>query len=302
MLRVVRAIAARDYDTLYAQIDEVVQSAKDLAVFWQDLVSIYRDIMVVKTTPNYARYLDLTDEESRQLCEVSKLFTKETVLYHQRLLDNAFITMQGANALKRVTAEITLTRMCDEALNTTNEALLSRIARLEEQMMTGAWRRTEVSIPTESSHEPAEVQLSEPEAPVEQPDIVPTEEPTHRKVSAQKEQKPAEGMRVLRPIRCWAEVVQRLTAQDPMIGSFAKNIRAYQSEGGQVHLRFENDFAKMMMDKDDTKDMLRGAISVCLQREVREKDLVIETVPKTPDGCAIDEIIEALEETDQVNS
>ena len=299
MLRVVRAISARDYDALYAQVDEAVQSAKDLGVFWQDLIALYRDIMVVKTTKNYATYLDLTDEESRQLKEVSTLFTKETILYHQRLLDQAFITMQGANALKRVTAEITLTRMCDEALNTSNEALLSRIARLEEQMITGGWRRaaTPEIAPIEA---PAAVNTAEQtpeEIPVEvpAPDIGPQVEAAEPKPTAAS---PVDttGKRVLRPVKCWAEVVQRVSAQDPMSGSFVKNARAYHSEDGKIILRFDNDFSLMMIDRDDTKDHLRGALSVCLQREVKERELITEVIPKTPTGCAIDEIIEALEE------
>ena len=54
MLRTAQAIAERDYDSLFAQVDEVVRSSKDLIVFWQDLISIYRDMLVVKTTPRHA--------------------------------------------------------------------------------------------------------------------------------------------------------------------------------------------------------------------------------------------------------
>ena len=296
MLRVVRAISERDYDALYARVDEVVQSAKDLGVFWQDLISLYRDIMVVKTTKNYATYLDLTDEESRQLKEVSALFPKETILYHQRLLDQAFITMQGANALKRVTAEITLTRMCDEALNTGNEALLSRIARLEEQLMSGAFRRAEViadsPVTASDACDAAEPEKKADESPVQ----TAVKEASPKQPVAHDAAPEAQGKKVLRPLKCWAEVLQRLTAQDPMAASFAKNARAYQREDGCILLRFDNDFTLMMLDRDDTKDKLRGALSVCLQREVKEQQMITEVIPKTPTGCALDEIIEALEE------
>ena len=296
MLRVVRAISERDYDALYARVDEVVQSAKDLGVFWQDLISLYRDIMVVKTTKNYATSLDLTDEESRQLKEVSALFPKETILYHQRLLDQAFITMQGANALKRVTAEITLTRMCDEALNTGNEALLSRIARLEEQLMSGAFRRAEVIADSPQTASEVSVAAEQEKKADESPVQIAATEASPKQPAAREVAPETEGKRVLRPLKCWAEVLQRLTAQDPMAASFAKNARAYQREDGCILLRFDNDFTLMMLDRDDTKDKLRGALSVCLQREVREQQMITEVIPKTPTGCALDEIIEALEE------
>ncbi len=293
MLRVVQAISRKDYDALYAQIHEVVQSAKDLNVFWQDLIALYRDMLVVKTTKNYATYLDLTDEESRQLQSVASLFSKETLQFHQKLLDSALITMQGANALKRVTAEMTLTRMCDESLNTSNEALLSRIARLEEQLMSGAWRSAPVAAQESKMVEPSP-EPSEKSAKPETDKPVPPIKVSRQKPAAAADD--AQGKRVLRPLRVFAEVVERMTAQDPMAGSFVRGARAFESEDGQVILRFENEFSLMMLDRDDTKDRLRGALSVCLQREVREKDLICESLPKTETGCAIDEIIEALDE------
>ena len=48
LLSTVRAIADKDYDALYSRIAEVVQSSMDIGVFWQDLISVYRDMLVVK--------------------------------------------------------------------------------------------------------------------------------------------------------------------------------------------------------------------------------------------------------------
>ena len=290
MLRTVHAIADKNYDALYAQVHEVVQSAKDLSVFWQDLISLYRDMLVVKTTQNYITYLDLTDEEARQLNEVAVRFPKETLLYHQKLLDSALITMQSANALKRVTAEMALTRMCDETLNTGNEALLARIARLEEQMMSGAWRTSApaaAEVATGSEPQSVQSQLQEAVTPVVTPAAQPKAAPPSKSES---------GKKTLRPLRVWAEVVERLTAQAPMSASFVRTAHAYQTEDDKVLLRFENEFSLMMLDRDDTKDLLRGALSVCLRREVRESDLICQSMPKTETGCALDEIIEALED------
>ena len=220
--------------------------------------------------------------------EVAARFSKETLLYHQRLLDSALITMQSANALKRVTAEMALTRMCDETLNTGNEALLARIARLEEQMMSGAWRTSAVPVAEAlRSEPPVQPQPQETVAPV----VAPTEQP---KVAPPA--KSESGKKTLRPLRVWAEVVERLTAQAPMSASFVRTAHAYQTEDDKVLLRFENEFSLMMLDRDDTKDLLRGALSVCLRREVRESDLICQSMPKTETGCALDEIIEALED------
>jgi DNA polymerase-3 subunit gamma/tau len=294
LLSTVRAIAAHDYDALYTRVAEVVQSSMDLGVFWQDLISIYRDMLVVKTTPRHAEYLDLTDAECKQLREVSGLFSKETILYHRQLLDSAYLTMQGANALKRVTAELTLTRMCDESLSTTNEALLSRVSKLEEMLLSGRFSAPKTDdIPSEA---PAEQIAVAPQPPKQQSMAVSEPKPPVKTPAIQASAVDTAGKRILRPLRAWPEVVERVTKQDGMAASFLKTAQAYTEGESTVIVRFENDFMLMMIDRGDAKDMLRGALSVCLQREVREKDLVCEVKPKTTEANALDEIIEELEQ------
>jgi DNA polymerase-3 subunit gamma/tau len=94
MVETVRAIADKNYEALFNTVAEVISSSKDLTVFWQDLISIYRDMLVIKTTSNAKKYLDLTDTEVEELSEVSKLFTKETLISHGKMLDSALATMQ----------------------------------------------------------------------------------------------------------------------------------------------------------------------------------------------------------------
>ena len=285
LLDTVRAIAEKNYDALYARVAEIVQSSMDICVFWQDLISVYRDMLMVKTTPRYAEYLDLTDAECRALTEVGARFSKETILFHRQLLDQAYLAMQGTNALGRVTAELTLTRMCDETLSTTNEALLSRIAKLEEMVLSGRAAACVSEPPAEMVSTPAPAVMPVKAQPPKQPTAAP--KPMGES---------AEGKRVLRPLRAWTEVVERVTVQNPMAASFLAGARAFTEGESRVIVRFDNDFSLMMIDKGDTKDTLRGALSVCLQREVREKDLVCEVVPKEKQAEALDEIIEALEE------
>jgi hypothetical protein len=105
-----------------------------------------------------------------------------------------------------------------------------------------------------------------------------------------------EGKRILRPLRAWPEVVERVTRQSGMAASFLKTAQAYTEGESRVIVRFDNDFALMMIDKGDAKDILRGALSVCLQREVKEKDLVCEVKPRANEASALDEIIEELEQ------
>ena len=135
----VKAIAGTDYDAIFSTIDSVVRSSRDVAVFWQELLSYYRDMLVIKTTASADRYLDLTENEFERLRETAALFTKETMLYHCRVLDETLYAMQKSGSAKRMIAEMALIRMCDTTLDTKPDALLSRISRLENALASGAF-------------------------------------------------------------------------------------------------------------------------------------------------------------------
>lgn len=288
LFHTVRAIAAKDYDALYAQIDTVVQSSLDLKVFWQDLISLYRDMMIVKCTKNYAQYLDLTDAEMTQLTDACALFTRETLLYHQRLLESSYLVIQGANSLKRITAEMTLTRMCDERLSTEPEALLSRIAKLEDGLFSGQFKQ---SLSEESAKE---MTLAGQQATIDTPTPVPqAEQPTATADAPQTKDLKQEN-RVLRPFREWADVVDRVGQQDHMSAAFIRSKRAYLTAEGKVLLRFENEFTMKMLECGETKQHLQRALSVFFGKEVKEGDILYEIEPKADAASPIDEIIEEI--------
>ena len=168
---VVNAIANRDFDLLFAIVDEMVSASRDVAVFWQELIGYYRDMLVTKTVKEPSRYLDLTDSERDALVAVSARFTKEVLLFHIGLLEDALFAMQKSYAVKRTVCEITLVRLCDPALDTSSESILARLSRVEEQLVAG--------IPVASAAQPAAppVTASAGEVPVTEPSPVTDEIP-----------------------------------------------------------------------------------------------------------------------------
>ena len=135
--RVVCAIADKNFDLLFEIVDDMVSASRDPAVFWQELISYYRDMLVTKTVSDPSRYLDLTDSEKLALTTVSARFTKETLLFHIGLLEDALFAMQKSYAVKRTVCEITLVRLCDPALDSSVESILTRLSRVEEQVVAG---------------------------------------------------------------------------------------------------------------------------------------------------------------------
>ncbi len=261
----VRAIAAGNFDAIFATVDEVVRSSRDLAVFWQELISFYRDILVVKTTTAAEKYLDLTENEMARLTKVSQLFSKETLLYHCRLLDDALYAMQKAGAAKRTVAEMTLIKMCDLSLDTGTDAILTRLSKLENVVAAGGGFRGIAPESRPAAEVTAEKIEKKPEADVGKP-----EGPDGIERSASPAKKTESELRVLRG---WNEIAEKAAAGDAAVLAFIKMARAFTDGNGRIYIRFPNDFAKSMVERSSSCDSIRAALCLALGREIRESEI-----------------------------
>lgn len=319
--RVVAALIRRDYDKLFSIVDSMVRSSRDLSVFWQELISYYRDMLVVRTVEEDAavRYLDLTDSEASALRTLASRFTKETLLWHIRLLEDALFAMQKSFAVKRTVAEVTLVRLCDPVLDTSSEAILARLSRIEEQLASGisvaalpdmpplpepdeliepseTGTPHDIPAPPPEAEAVAEHRASPPTEPSPAPQVTATPRVTPRSdTPAPPSTAPAQ--RILRPLREFAEVVDRVSETDPMVGSFLRLSKAFRTEDGKLLLRFAQVFQRdMVMPDRKPPEVLRRALSVCLGKPVVPEDILVEIETEKNAASPLDVILEALED------
>ena len=262
IIGIVRAISSSDYDTIFGVVDEVVRSSKDITVFWQELISFYRDMLVLKTTQSAEKYLDLTDSEKEMLSSSAALFTKETLLAHCRMLDDSLYAMQKAGAVKRIVAEMTLIKMSDHTLDLGRDNILSRLSKLEIAIASGGIVKSSPIITDnnpDKSENVMESVAAKPEA-----------------VSPLPEKKIDPSADTLKVLRGWNEIAERAVGTDGYLLSFLKIAKGYISADGKVVVRFKNDFAMEMIDKAGIKSTLASVISVETQKAFAENDIRYE--------------------------
>ncbi len=237
----VRAVAAKDYPGIFGTIAELCASSTDLAVLWQELISYYRDMLVLRVCPGGERFLDLTEEECKAVKASAASFTKERLLYHIRLLEDASVTMQRASSLKRVCAEMTLVRLTDDRTSDRSDALLSRIAELESHLASGTAVPTGKTPPAP----PAPPAESEEEKRSEAP-VKPAEKP--------------EGEAVSRPFEGWSEVARELERQDM---GLASNLRMASARicGNRLEISVRDPFSKMLIEQKDNPALIAAAVN-----------------------------------------
>ena len=275
MMEIAGAIASKNFDLLFGEIDAVVTSSKDITVFWQDLISLYRDILIVKTVKESARYLDLTDFEYNQLTSLAERFSRETLIYHCRMLEEALASMQASGAVKRIIAELCFVKMCDDSLNTSNEALLSRIVRLEAKIASGN--------AVLSSETPSDKKAEVKKAPAPVSDEKGTDLKQEKKVVFEPEEKrvapkkvSAPGALAVKQLKCWSEVVQALQSLDVSAYAFLKKTRAYFSDAdGKLHVLTDS-VSLFAIDRAPIKRAIAASLTGLLERPFTEADIVYD--------------------------
>ncbi len=283
MSRVVRAVIRRDCNSLFRIIADTDACARDIAVFWQELIGYYRDLLVMKTAgrDNAIKYLDLTDSEADMISDDAKAFPREMLSFHCRLLDEAYAAMQRPGANRRTIAELTLVRLSDEKLSSTNEALLARIEALESKIASGRLTVAQVPAkPAEAATAAAAAAAAEPKSAVsEAQKTQPSSQPETAAVTA-----PAAVVTAcaadsaaggLKRIRRWSEVTEALRKTNPGVASLLMTSVAYQS-GTQVVIKFRVEVTKRLATAPETFGNLCAVLSEVLEMPVGENDVVFE--------------------------
>ncbi len=314
MLSVVRAIADKDYEAIFRAVDDTVRSSRDITVFWQELIAVYRDLLVIKNSRDPAAYLDLTDSEIEAMALISKSFSQETLSCHSQMLTEAFLSMQRANAVRRIVAEITLVRMCDTRLAKGNEALLARISALEKAVAQGAFvqndptNRPSPDIQSKESEE-LKPRRRKPVLSYDDDDMFRGDAPISsaskkndnvERSTAQKAQSRVQieqNTRTLRPFKSRAEAMELMDARSPMLSSFFKRAKWFVDDNGKIVLKFSTRFDIDNMKLFDGEKLFVEVVSRVTGREISLSDLVCECATESKTDDVIDRIVEASEES-----
>ena len=313
MLDVVKAIAEKDHETIFTAVEETVQSSRDITVFWQELISVYRDLLIVKTAKEPARYLDLTDSETAVLSSIAKLFSVEQLNYHSQLLSDAYPTMLRSNAVRRIIAEMTLVRMCDARLSSSPEAMLSRISSLERRIDSGSFNNSvaENMSKTEEADEKSEPLSKTTRRAVQKKlfdddDMFRADAPTLVKASQHVAPEKSVGniasgggsqnVRTLRPFKNRAEAIEIMDSRSGMMASFFKGAKWYSDGEGNIVLKYDTQYQIDNMKMFDGEPFFAKVISEVTGIPFTIANIKCECDSETKGNDIIDKIIEAAED------
>ncbi len=273
---VVKSIAESNYEAIFSAVNDIMMHSGDLSVFWQELIDVYRDMMVCKTCRDARAYLDVTETEYDALKDLAKAFSMETLVYHTRLLEAALPSLQKATVAKRSTAELTLIRLCEPRLSSDATALLSRVAKLEEEIS-----RLRLGIPSE----PVVTKKVEVQEPVK-------DETTEiKKESATK----ALAEDDYKALPYWSRLLETLMERKPSLMGFFQKSRGYYSKEKGFLIKVGGEFAASLIAGPDISLTLKTLLS-----EFEGRNILAEPFTVLSDAKVKSDAIHVIDELEEL--
>lgn len=260
----VKYILKKDISSIFEMMSEIINSSSDVALFYGELIQFYRDMLVIKHVKNSKDYLDLTDDEYMATLDLSEHFTAEKLLYHIKSLESTHNLMIKNASTKRIYAEIGLITLTDDKMSNSFEALISRVASLEEKLASGSFNAA-------------------PSLPPKQ-EIVPDEQSNDQNSVSKTDDHNS------RQLHYWSEVIQTVERTDPGSSGHLKSSKAYYN-GSSVTIHVTTEFAIMLLNNDRTKSLIASGIN-----------LNDETLAITPGNIKFTVDKSVLDESDPLDS
>lgn len=147
-------------------VNELYEKNGDISSCFFELLSICRDVLIVKNVASPSRFVNCSENELQRLTEISDIVSNDTLNFFVDELKKFINSPDIFGVNKKVTAEITVIKMTSPAAVATVDALSDRISRLEDTLKNGVSILENAEIPP--VEEPAPKKEKKTEKKVEQ--------------------------------------------------------------------------------------------------------------------------------------
>lgn len=119
-----------------AIISQLHENSYDMERLCVEMISHFRNFLVVKTVKKSRELIICTDDEYKSMAESAEKFTLPQILFALDLFQNTLVKIKGG-ADSRVEMEMAFVRLCEPKLDTSTDALNSRLSAVERAVKNG---------------------------------------------------------------------------------------------------------------------------------------------------------------------
>lgn len=246
LLELADAAAEQNCSKALSIIEQLHNASKDMVRLCEELISHFRNLMLLKTVENPREMIVVPEDEYTLLDRQAHHFSFPVILHVLEVLQECQEKMfQGGN--RRVELEMALVRLCSPELDDSTASLLRRIENLEKAVRAGGTRQGNPPFSVENRPVEQNTEKQE-EAPVSAPLVA----------GSESELLPQKGKITL--LDSWPEILEALHQMSPSLASFLADSSAYVS-GDFVLIDAPNSMAFELLRKSpQQKDKMRDAI------------------------------------------
>lgn len=163
--RLLRYIAAQDTASVIRLVDEIVMQGRELTQFVVDFTWYLRNLLMVQSAEGMTELVEASEEQMKAYREEAALVDANTLMRYIRIFSDLSGQVRYSTQ-KRVLVEVALIKLCQPAMERNFEAILNRLAILEEKVARGviAVSRPEQQAIPEQGNEAQTSEESQPKA------------------------------------------------------------------------------------------------------------------------------------------
>ena len=292
LIEIADAIAGGSSGLALKFASDLWRDAVDMQRLCEELITHFRNLMLIKSVKNPAELIVCTTEEMEKYKIQAAKFTIDFIMLAIRLLGDTLTRMNAAN--RRAELEMALIKLCDPTLMESSVALAARVSALErkiegriavaEQSAPPAPKAAEIKAEPIPARAPtpaqdADEEENEPEYPLEDDEIpppceqdMPSEEiqtvPVAEPIPQKQETDSAPAEEGERPFTQWNNVLKELTKTCPLLVGVLKESSAYIS-GDYLLIDYKNEQFLQMIKQPLYKDHLKKAAAAVTGKQYK---------------------------------
>ena len=206
LLELADFIKVKDTENALLMLDKLHNSSVDMLRLLAELVSHYRDLMIIKTVKSESRPIVCSQACLKSLEEQAENYDIKDIIYTLNILQNANALMQNGN--RRCEMEMTIIKLCNPSLSVDLESLERRISALENGVVNTPVRKPKEKVKENEAKE----------------NISPLSTDKPQK-SIEKQESPIEND--ISQVEMWGEIVNILKTTCPLIAGVLGDSKAY---------------------------------------------------------------------------
>ena len=258
LLSLVEAIGGKNTAQAISMVDGFYRNSLDMKKLTFDLITCFRNLMVIKTVKDAKELIVCSEDELKRLKDLADMFTLSEIIYNISVLQEAGESISTFAA--RSDVELAIIKLCTPELSGNVEALVKRIEALERAVNTFKTEGVSV-IATDKKEAPLKGQDQTEKALAEKDMLVSEVKAAApaEKVSPKAEIKaaPQSGEPVL--VEKWPEIMELVKKSCPLMAGVLDGSKAYIGGGRLLIDSKLSQFKELINSDAKYRDYIRNA-------------------------------------------